>query len=409
MPAQLMKSHPMKRGRPKKVKRASTAGRKSIFIMNQQSFVPIPKECKIWIYEQYASGKLEKPQPDTVLEGIFYRSLAQKEIITTDTWMGFLRAEGGKLLQSDPKSALELLGLFPDEMHIANALSTFELQRWYEMYYVSMIQKYGKCSTEFYPCYDSGVVTQIAAKYGLVDAPCESTILLPLEGGAFEPSSMFSPKQTKAKKKMGRLLGGGTKIDYAGVEKLRISLMKCKSPDVIAKELDTSNQTVYASMKINMFAGKHELNKTINFHVETLKRLIPKGDVTFEKYVKTYAICETALIKALYKSDPTFVYNWKIIPTEPSFEYEYVKHKSSKLKLSQAFGVPETLVSKWLEKYAMGKVAPPKAQTKSATAKSIRKGSDLTYDEHLVRLGIDPGYDPLAAEREKWNRDYQIG
>lgn len=415
MPARLLKSHPKKRGRPKKAERTSTTGRKNVYIMDITTFVTIPENFKRWIYERYADGTIEKPSPNPELEDIFYRSLAQNEIVSTRKWMWFIQTGGGRLLHSDPEQALKTIGLFPDEIDIANKLSSYELQRWYEMYYVSMIQQYGRCSTQTYPCYDPDVVRQVVAKYGIIDPPCEPTVLLPLSGEQVEPSSILASKSLRLPaKKRGVRPGGKTAIDYEGIEKLRESLMKCKTPTVIAKELDTSPQTVYTAMKTNMFGGKHELKKTMGFHVETLKRLIPKGEVTWNQYVRTYAICETALMRALYKSDidgyeGNFVHAYVISPTKESIEYELKKFKGNHQKVAAAFGVPESLMRTWIENKRIGLVELPKEVTKPAAAKTLRKGSELTYDEHLARLGIDPRYDPLASEREKWSREYQIG
>lgn len=327
--------------------------------------------------------------------------------------MDFLDTGGITLLNTNIEEGLGQMGLLPSETVVASRLSDYEAQRWYEMYYVAMIKEHGKCSTSLYPCYDPIIVNQIAAKYGLVDIPCASADLLPQEYGLIYPliqdRPAFSEQPEPKKRKGGRPRTGKTAIDYEGIEKLRASLMKCKAPDVIAKELDTSGSTVYSAMKINMFAGKHELKKTIPFHVETIKRLIINNEITWELYVKRYAICETALMKALYKSNPEFVNLNNIHPTKSSLEYELNKFKGNRSTVAKAYGVPEIIVKDWIKAHDIGGVEHPKEMTKSATAKSLRKNADLTYDEQLARLGIDPQYDPLAADREKWNRDYQTG
>jgi hypothetical protein len=371
--------------------------------MDTSSFVRVPEIQERIILDLYTSGSIIRPMPDKELEDIFYRSLAQNEIVTIRKWMDFLHSGNGGLLAKDPDRALEMLGLFPDEKQILNSLSNYELQRLIEMYYVNAIRERGKCDSS-YAGYEPTVVSQIVAKYGLLDMPCAEENIIPVSTTKYR-----AEPQKQTTRGRGRPAGGKTVIDVQGIEKLRRELRLCKPAGWISKYIGTSLNTVYAAMDANMFPKPRGMKKSIEFHMNTVKRLIQNGDVTWEQYVHRYGLCEKALMKELYASDPEFVEEHDVIPTKDAVSWELEKAKGYRAIAAVAFGVPRELVEKWAEFYAYGKVIPPKKITKHATAKTLTKGAEDTYDDHLRRLGIDPTYDPLASERQKWDREYQIG
>jgi DNA-binding CsgD family transcriptional regulator len=380
-------SQPERRGRPKKKPINVEGVHGVLYVMNPHTFITIPQECKTQIAEMYRTGKLARPMPNKEYEDIFYLSLAQKEIITVKKWMDFLHGGGGKLLNTPENQAIALktLGLPSNAGFVLDALSTCEIQRWYEMYYVGMIMANGRCRTNW-TCYDPEVVNQISAKYGLVNIPCATDNIVDIPEAVPE-----APRRRGSRPGEPR-----TKIDVKQIEELRLSLMKCKSPIAISKELGVSNPTVYNAMRPNMFIGEMELKKTMPLHVETVKRLIANGDTTWEYYVRLHALCEKALMKAVYASDPEFVSKYKVTPTRLTLLFEYNKLNGSALRVSQAFGVPQNVADGWLRAYSIGE---PVSVPKKVYAPGERKGGVVDEDIY-ARLGLDPGYDPQRSERD---------
>lgn len=342
--------------------------RKLVSVMNPLSFISISTDYKHMI------GKPPVPSRDEKSEGIFYRSLKEKEITTKEKWIDFIYGSRD-FLKDNTKMPLILraLGLPPYASRIVDMLADCEIHRWWEMYYVENIRQNGRCGTR-YPGYDAAIVNAIAAKYELVNIPC-----------AEDNRVVAEPVKPIAKR--GRP-EGGTKIDQQKIEELRLSLMKCKIPTAIAKEFGVSDQTIFNNIKSNEFVGSKDFKKTIALHTESIMRLIARGDTTWDYYVRIRAICEKALMKSVYAADPSFVMRYQVCPTKPSLVYEYNKVSGSILRLSQTFGVSEKEVRMWLDKYQMGRVQP----TTAVPIASTERHGGVIDDDMWSRLGIDPNY-----------------
>jgi hypothetical protein len=353
--------------------------KKLVSVMNPLTFVAITKEDKVKI------GKLRIPDRNEKYEEIFYRSLKENEITTIAKWINCIYDISVKLSdESKTPFILAELGIPPYGEKVLNMLADCEVQRWYEMYYVKMILKNGRCSTN-YPGYNAVTANAIAAKYGLVDIPCAMDNIVP-------------PERVEPTRKRGRP-SGGKKIDFQKIEDLRTSLMKCKAPTAISKEFDVTDQTIYDIMHKNEFLIERDQTKTLPIHTAAILRLIPNGDTTWEYYVRMRALCEKALAKSVHADDPTFFMKYNVAPTKPSLTFEYNKFSGSVLKLAQAFGVSQDVVRMWLDKYEMGRISPrgivPREPGKA------RGG--VMDDETYRRLGIDPDYDPGKSDRVKFD------
>ena len=357
------------RGRkPRKVLSPDEVG-KLVSVMNPLSFIQIPKEYKS------AIGKPPVPVRNETYEDIFYRSLKENEITTKEKWIDFIYGSRD-FLKDDTQMPiiLRMLGLPPYASKVVNMLADCEIQRWWEMYYVAMVQKNGRCGSN-YPGYDPTIANAIAAKYGIVNIPCA------------EDNHIATVEPAIPKAGRGRPVGG-TKIDQQKIEELRISLMKCKIPTAIAKEFGVSDKTIFNNIKSNEFIGSKDFKKTIALHTESIMRLIARGDTPWDYYVRIRAICEKALMKSVYAADPSFVMRYQVCPTKPSLVYEYNKVSGSVLRLSQTFGVSEKEVRMWLDKYQMGRVQP----TTAVPIASTERHGGVIDDDMWSRLGIDPNY-----------------
>ena len=390
-------SEPERRGRPKKKPLNLEPSSGKLYVMNTFTFIPIPDTYKAQIAALYRTEKLPKPEPNKEYEDIFYKSLAQKEIVTTRKWMAFVNGGGGKLLTtpSNKAIALKTLGLPPEAVSVLDSLEQFEIQRRYERYYVDMIVKNGRCRTDWM-CYDPDIVNTITAKYGLINTPCETDNIIELP----EPEITTEKERKYVFGRGGRQrIGEKTSVNYKAVEELRLSMMKCKTPKMIATDFGLTETAIYSAIRKNEFVIESNLDKSIRFHTDNIIRLISNGDTTWEYYVRRQALCEKALIKSVYKSDPSFVAKYNIVPTKLSLVFEYSKYDGSVLKVSQAFGVPAPLVEKWLDVYEIGVPAPIKKVFK----KEERHGGVVDEDVY-AKLGIDRNYNPLHGDRDIMKR-----
>lgn len=359
-----------------------------ISIMSPSTFVPISRD---------AVGSVSLPARNQEYENKFYMSLRTKEIITIKKWMGFIYGPNRSLLTDETKrpTILQMLGLPPYAGRVLDLLVNCEIQRWYEMYYVEHLNAIGEFQENVaYPFhgYDSIVVSRIIRKYELRATPRAVDNITAEE--------VSSPPPLKRGSRTGE---AHIKINVKEIEELRLSLMKCKPTSVISSELGVAAKTIYNAINAHMFAKPANNKKTANFHRDTIMRLISNGDTTWEYYVRIHALCEKALIKAIHAHDPSFIIRYKLSPTRLSLLFEYNKLHGGAVKLGQAFGVQPEIVNAWLLEHKIGVITAPREHI--ARKNTAKKAEDVFIDDYFERNGIDPNYNPFAADRVKFNRD----
>lgn len=397
-----------RRGRP--VKSQPEYKGKVLYVMDITTFVNIPDAYRHGIYQCYHAGGCEKPPRDPELERVFYKSLAQNEVVSISKWMAFLNKGGGKLIREQPSAAAEELGLKYRGEEYLELLSKCELQRWIEWYYITMIRKHGKCFTS-YDFYDPGIVSAIAIKYGLSDFPCATTpseeeLYRTTHGDITQPETT-EEYETRTQKKRGSKLGEPkTKINLERVGKIRNELMKCRAVPDIAKEMKVSDATIYNAMRPNMFKTQNETKRSIDEHIDNIKRLVGDGTASWAHYASIYALCEKGVMRELYRRDPVFVndHHTNLAPTKESLAYDHSKCGGNTPKLAKLYGVSEDIMREWLSIREVSvrnipiNIIPKKIHAKSKPVPD----NVIDYD----KWGIDPNYNPLAGDKNiKFGKD----
>jgi hypothetical protein len=87
--------------------------------------------------------------------------------------------------------------------------------------------------------------------------------------------------------------------------------------------------------------------QSLSIHIANVKRAIAAGR-TFGYYVQFYAICERALFKTLYLSDPEYCISQNITPSCDSIIFEFEANGNSMSKTAEAFGVSIGTMKRWI-------------------------------------------------------------
>jgi len=408
-------------------------------LMNTSTFVNIPEKFVKIINGKYLRKEIPFPTHNFEYENIFYLTFNEDVAgIRVTDWLNFIYGGGAKLLATNTVQALLDLGwrgTMPKGRTLLKIMESYELQRWYEWFYIDHIMNHGLVRQEDYEgCWDRDIIMGVILKYHLNNYPGEGHPIeyvprdisesewLRLEPEE-EEMSMEDVMQT-VKRGRGRPKGSKDKtprkiahrvikpttlttrvkpgvkwhVSTDDIEKIRIDLMKCRTPMEIGREIDKSDQTIYNTMEANMFEGQRSLNKSIEGHANNVMRLIANGDTTWDRYVRVYAICEKALIRKVYKMNPDFIFKYHIAPTRDSIEYEYETLKHNLKHMATAFGVPAELIIQWLGQYNIAHIVAP--MRKSIT--TARSEKDIAIVENSG--GIEEKY-LLGRDRAKFKKD----
>jgi len=420
--------------------------------MNTRTFVDIPEAAKNIIYSKYAMRSVPLPPERSEYEDIFYLTLDQGEYFTIKGWMQFIHSGSGNLIDQDPKQVLDVLGWRKTERGGLDALrlmALYEMQRWFEYFYIDKIEKYGTGDPGMFEgCYIPEVIRDVILKYHLNNYPGEGEPVTelpvphpvseeewlklepeeeelsmeemmqmqPLRRGRGRPKGSKDKAPRKIAESRRRIITPATvvikpitmtKPEKPGsqwylspddIERIRIDLMKCRTPLEISHEIAKSDQTVYNVMEANMFEGNRSLKKSIEGHANNAMRLITNGDTTWDRYVRVYAICEKALVRKIYKMNPAFISKYNIVPTHGTLAYDYEKSNHNIRMMATAYGVPSELLVGWLSQSNIAHIVIPK----SGSITSARKERDIAVVEN--NGGIESKY-LLGRDRAKF-RDY---
>jgi len=414
-------------------------------LMNTRTFVNIPEAAKNIIYSKYSMRSVPLPPERREYEDIFYLTLDQGEYFTINGWMRFIHSGRGNLIDQDPKQVLDDLAWDRDEEEGLEALrlmAMYEMQRWFEYFYISKIEEYGTSDPSvFEGVYIPDVIRDIILKYHLNNYPGEGDPvtalptphpvseeqwlqlepeeeeltmeeMLQVKRGRGRPKGSKDKAPRKIAESRRRIIKPTTLITTApprehrerwhvspdDVEKIRLDLMKCRTPVEISREIAKSDQTIYNTMEANMFEGQRSLKKSIEGHANNVMRLIANGDTTWDRYVRVYAICEKALIRKVYKMSPDFIFKYHLAPTRDTLVYDYEKSNHNLKMMATAYGVPAELVVQWLSQENVAHIILPKR----GSVTSPRKDRDIAVVENSG--GIESKY-LLGRDRAKF-RDY---
>jgi hypothetical protein len=425
--------------------------------MNTRTFVSIPEAAKNIIYSKYAMKSIPLPRERRDYEDIFYLTLDEGEYFTINGWMRFIHGGSGNLIDQNPKQVLDTLGWRKSEregLEVLRLMASYEMQRWFEYFYIDKIENYGTGNPEvFEGCYIPDVIRDVILKYHLNNYPGEGEpvtelptpnpvsetewlrlepeeeelsmeeMMQPVKRGRGRPKGSKDKAPRRISESRRRIVKPTTLITRAppvitpasmaepakpgskwflspdDIEKIRRDLMKCRTPLEISRELSKSDQTIYNVMDANMFEGrKSSLKKSIEGHANNVMRLVSRGDTTWDRYVRVYAICEKALIRKVYKMSPDFIFKYHLAPTRDTLVYDYEKSNHNLKMMATAYGVPAELVVQWLSQENVAHIILPKR----GSVTSPRKDRDIAVVENSG--GIESKY-LLGRDRAKF-RDY---